>query len=337
MNSSVTANATTFGSWVYSRAICRGNTRKERAEETSKTTPIPRAVHPARPACRRSPEPVARPTDTAAADAIPSGTMYATAAAFMAMACRETHRVQRADESRRSVEHADFETDGEGGRQSQMEKFADALEQIAHLTERLGIAAFQGNEEHRGQINSGEDSGEGGAAYAEGWQSPMSEDQQPVSEHIDQVGGDQRESDRPNMMKRLNVAAQNGVKEQERQTPDQHVGKGDRLDANWPGDTDEGQNWRPAEDAGGKNRSRAYAESESGCKGAPRPKPILRAECVGNERVEPGQETDSENSEGVEKRVADAGGADRDGAVGQPSDHDGVDHAHRHPAQFGQR
>src|ERR1039457_6239459 len=39
-------------------------------------------------------------------------------------------------------------------------------------------------------------------------------------------------------------------------------------------------------------------------------------------------EAEAENSERVEKRVTDAGGADRDGAVGQPADH---------PAQLSQR
>ena len=54
-----------------------------------------------------------------------------------------------------------------------------------------------------------------------------------------------------------------------------------------------------------------------------------------HERIEPEQKPAAKDRDAVVKTLAQAGGADGDGAVRQPSHHDGVDDTHAHPANLG--
>jgi hypothetical protein len=58
---------------------------------------------------------------------------------------------------------------------------------------------------------------------------------------------------------------------------------------------------------------------------------------VRDEGIEAGHEPEPEYGKRVEQRAADAGAADGEGAIGKAADHDRIDHAHRHPAEFRER
>ena len=54
-----------------------------------------------------------------------------------------------------------------------------------------------------------------------------------------------------------------------------------------------------------------------------------------DESIEAEQQAAAKDGDAVVKALTQAGGPDGDGAVGQPSYHDGVHDAHAHPADFG--
>ena len=55
---------------------------------------------------------------------------------------RETHRVQRAGERRRRVEHPNLETDGEGGRKTETQQPADARWKSPDMVKAAGSRRF---------------------------------------------------------------------------------------------------------------------------------------------------------------------------------------------------
>ena len=70
-------------------------------------------------------------------------------------------------------------------------------------------------------------------------------------------------------------------------------------------------------------------------KRVPRVIQVLAAVGLGDESIQPKQQAPAKDSDAVVKALAQAGGPDGDGAVGQPSHHDGVHDAHAHPADLG--
>ena len=57
---------------------------------------------------------------------------------------------------------------------------------------------------------------------------------------------------------------------------------------------------------------------------------------LGEVGVEAEEDAGDAEGDGVVEDLAEGGGGDGQGGVGHVSDHDGVDDAHRHPADFGE-
>ena len=80
------------------------------------------------------------------------------------------------------------------------------------------------------------------------------------------------------------------------------------------------------------DRRNAQRDPKSLDQGAAAGSIVLRAERLGDQRIHAGQHAGAADHDGVEEHAAETAGADRGGA--QSARHDGIDEAHRHPAEF---
>ena len=73
--------------------------------------------------------------------------------------------------------------------------------------------------QHAGHIDAGHAGGKRGPAHAHCGKAQLAIDEHPVAEPIDQVGGDQGESDRPDLPYALQIAPESDVYQQRQRAP----------------------------------------------------------------------------------------------------------------------
>ena len=161
----------------------------------------------------------------------------------------------------------------------------------------------------------------------------MPENQQPVDDDVHEVGRDQHHHDRPHPVGGLQVAAQRRIEQERERAPgdDAEVGRGHAEHRRVQ--TPRGHEVHEFPRDRHHRRRRDHREPEAVAQ--PAMALVAGARPVGlrHKGIEPEQQTHPENRERDEHRATEADSADR--LRRHASDHDGVDHAHHHPAELG--
>jgi len=166
------------------------------------------------------------------------------------------------------------------------------------------------------------------------WPPGVAEDEEPVAYDIDEVGGDECPGDGADMVEGLQVAAEGEVEEERGSSPvecvEERDGAGD--DVVLDGKTE--HDWWSADDDEDESEGESCGEDE-----AVQEPPVgfVEAACavrlgeVGVETKENACETEGDR---VVEDLTQGYSGDGECWVGHVSDHDGVDDAHRHPANL---
>ena len=163
----------------------------------------------------------------------------------------------------------------------------------------------------------------------------MSVDQRPIADQIHKIGGDEREHDRKHDVDRLQITAERKVGEQRQRAPIERAQeRAHRL-----------YQFRADSETVHQRRPKRYGQHEDWSQREGEKQPVHQREsCVieifatvgmRDESIESQQQAAAKDRDAVIKALAQPGGPDGYGTVGQPSHHDGVDDAHAHPADLG--
>ena len=208
------------------------------------------------------------------------------------------------------------------------------------LEAQTGVTALLFVTEHRDQqyerdIEAGDGRRKSRALEAEARRTPIAIHQEPVAREVEveEVGADHREGDRPDDVPGLQVAAEDRVEEQGRHTPKQGVDEGaEQLHDPWVG-TDSAKQGNGERKQQRDDRRNAQRNPKPLDQSAAAGSIVPRAEGLRDQRIHAGQHACAADNDGVEEHAAETAGSDRGGA--QSPRHDGIDEAHRHPAEFG--
>ena len=113
-----------------------------------------------------------------------------------------------------------------------------------------------------------------------------------------------------------------------------HIGSGEDGDVGGDSETIEEMGEEP--DGDKQQRRDGEAEVDGVDKRVEAVFTSSRAEGLGDQRIEPDEETFAEEGEDEKQAGADADGGDGLGAVGEAADHHGVHDGHTDPADFGE-
>ena len=137
----------------------------------------------------------------------------------------EGERAHGADEEGDEAEDGDLDEDLAACGGSEESEAADAggFEVAGHAAEAVVVAAFdppEGDDHEEREIAAGEGGGEAGSGDSEGWDvdgSPgVAEDEEPVADYVDEVGGDECDGDGADVVEGLQIAAEGEVEEERR-------------------------------------------------------------------------------------------------------------------------
>jgi len=85
---------------------------------------------------------------------------------------------------------------------------------LPHIGVSAGVAPEEKKDEDRGEVGAGNGGGDAGADYAEHWEATVPEDEEIVSEEIDEIGRDEGEGYRADQVHALKSAAEGEVEKQ---------------------------------------------------------------------------------------------------------------------------
>src|SRR5579883_1606835 len=246
----------------------------------------------------------------------------------------EADGIESRDESGDEIEDPDFKADGERGGKPEPEKTEKMRSQNARRVKSERVPPAHADEKKRRQIDSREDGGESGTLNAHPGSAEAAINKDPVSAGVDEIGRDERPGDGADVVNSLQVTPKNSIEEQERQAPDQNLDEAGGLTDDGRFDAYRSQQRSTADDQRHERQREAGREDEAGAHSPARFRHIARSIGMRDESVETRHEAEPEDRKRVKQRAADAGGADGERAVRQAADHDGVDDAHGHPAEF---
>src|SRR5206468_9871334 len=121
-----------------------------------------------------------------------------------------------ADEEGDQAEDGDLDEDlaAGGGSEEGEASNAGGFEVVSHAAQAVTVATLDAPERddhEEGQVAAGHGGGEAGSGDAQGgdadWAPRVAEDQQPVADRVDDVGGDESDSDRTDVVEGLQIAA----------------------------------------------------------------------------------------------------------------------------------
>jgi hypothetical protein len=161
-------------------------------------------------------------------------------------------------------------------------------------------------------------------------------DEKPVADDVDDVRRDQGGGDGANVVKGLEVAAEGEVEEECRSAVVESAQERDRAGDDGVVDGQTHHEDGSTEDDEYEGESETCGEDEA--VEEPAVGLVEAAGTVGLGEVGIEAEEDTGDAEGyrVVEDLAQGGGGDGESRVGRVSDHDGVDNAHGHPAEFGE-
>src|SRR5215469_3245773 len=235
------------------------------------------------------------------------------------------------------VPGADFKKDLPGRRSAEPDELPELEQARARPAgeQRVSPPSFVPpgeTNESCGHADAGDDGGDGGPADTKSGKAELAIDQNPVAEPVEQVGEHERDSDDADLSYPLKVPAGRCVEEQRKsaEREDEEIASGRRCHFRRNADVDEyqacgdeQQHERHARDAGEIDTLREPVMAGL---------VVAAAVGVGDERVEAEDEADAEERWRVVNGVAHGDSADCGGA--EPADHDGIDYALKHPAEF---
>ena len=198
---------------------------------------------------------------------------------------------------------------------------------------RLSLVAQDRNEQDERDIDAGDGGGVSRAFQAEAGRAPVAVHEEPVAGEVEEVGADHGEGNGLDDVHRLQVAAEGGVEEQGKHTPEQGVDEGGQQLHDARIGADDAQQGDGEGEQQGDDRSNADGDPKALDEGAAASGVVLRAERLRDQGIHAGQHAGAADGDRVEEHAAKTAGADGGGA--EAAGHDGIDEAHRHPAEFG--
>lgn len=164
----------------------------------------------------------------------------------------------------------------------------------------------------------------------------MAVDEGIVSEGVDEVGGDEGEGDGDGDVFGLEITAEGEVGEQGQGSPIERGEEGAHGADEFDADAEANHQERPEGNDHHEQRGECGGEDESVDEGVAGVGGIAAAVGLGDEGVHAEEETAAEDGDHVIEALAESGGTDGDGAVGEAADHESVDHTHAHPTELGE-
>ena len=237
-------------------------------------------------------------------------------------------------------EDPDFQHDLHGGGNTQLQQAREARPIRRQRDAKQSgaphaIVVECAGDEHARHINAGGEGGPGGPVSTHGAETQMTIDQDPVSKKVDGIGGDLREHHRLDQADALQIPAEGEVQHERQHAPIQNaqIGGSLRKDGGVHSEARHGGGHGGVEEH--QSRHEDGAKVEAAPQGAMTIGHPPGAIGLGDHGIETQQEAFAENGEGEEQNAAQADRADGGGAIRQAADHDGIDDAHGHPAEFG--
>ena len=246
-------------------------------------------------------------------------------------------RRQAPGERRGRRKDADFERDLHGrwkaeGRQPAHPRGIDAKRRVEESRIAAPFAIDDGQQQPGGHEHAREDSRPRRPAYAGRRQSEPAEDEHPVEDRVDNVGQDERNHDRADRARRLQVASKRRV-QQERQEAPRHDLQIVAREGEDPGiQTPEMQSGDQCEQNGHHGNGQRQAERDAVHQPAMAVIEPIGTVALRHERVEAEQHPHGEDTHAHEDGTADADSTDR--LRSQWPDHERIDDPHRHPREL---
>ena len=250
-----------------------------------------------------------------------------------------------ADEEGDESEDGNLDEDLTTGGRSEERESTDArgFEVMNHAAEAVAMAALdapQRDDHEECQVTTRDGGRQAGAGDAErrdvDGAPGVTEDEEPVADYVDEIRCDERDRNRTDVVKGLEVAAEGEVEKECGGAVVERAEEGDRDGENIVVDGEAQHDERSRYDDEDKR------EREAGCEEKAVEEPtvgfIKATGAVGlcEEGIKTEENTGDTEGYGVVKNLAEGGGRDGESWVGHMSDHDGVDDAHRHPADLGE-
>jgi len=198
-----------------------------------------------------------------------------------------------------------------------------------------GIEPEKKRDQDSSEIGARDGRGNAGADHAERREAPMAENEKIVAEEIDDVGGNERDGDRPHEIHSLEGAAEGEVEEQGQQADSKRVHIGRGKDSDVRGHAEARKEAGEKESRNEKDRCEKEAEINPVHEGVVAVITPAGAKGLRDERVEADQKALAEEDEDEIEAGADAHGGNRLRAVGKTTDHHGIHDGHGDPTDFG--
>ena len=199
----------------------------------------------------------------------------------------------------------------------------------------LRLYPEKSDDQHACHVDAGHASCPSRTGDAHGGKAEVSVDQRPIADQVNEVRGDEGEHDRNRHVLRLQITAKSEIREQGQGAPVQGAQERAHRVHQFRADSEVLHQRGPER----------YEQHQDGAQREGKEQPVDQREArvvqifaaVGlrDESIESEKQAAAEDRDAVVKALAQAGGADGDGAVGQPPHHDGVHDTHAHPADLG--
>jgi len=249
----------------------------------------------------------------------------------------ERHGAEPGDERGDEGEDADFGGELQSGGKTEGDKAADTLEVgLCRSFQEIGAMAVVVPEkiadENEREIAAGKGGGPAGAGDAEGGEAELAKDKNVVAEKVDEIGGDERESDGAHHVHALKGTAHGKIEKKREKANGEgaHVGSGEDGDIVIHTDALETRGDEP--DGCDEERRSRKTEIDAVDERAVAVFAAAGTESLGDERVQADHKAFAEECENDEDAGTDADSTDGFGAVGEAADHHGVHDDHAHPA-----
>ena len=192
------------------------------------------------------------------------------------------------------------------------------------------------NDQDESEVAAGDAGGDAGAGDTVGGEAEFAEDEDVVAGEIDEIGGDERESDGAHHVHALERAANGEIEEEGNESGGEgaHIGSGE--DGDGVGDAEAFEIAGQDPDGNGEERGDGEAEIDAVDERGVAVFAMAGAEGLRDEGVQADEKAFAEEGEDDEEAGGDADGADGFGGIGKAADHHGVHDDHAHPADFGE-